>query len=124
MDIRPIKTEADYEAALQKIDQLMDAELGTPEGAQLDVLVTLVEAYEARHYPIADPDPIAAIVHRMEALGLTPKELEPMLGERDRVTEILERKRPLTLNMIRKLAKGLRIPADVLMQPYEIQQKQ
>src|SRR5216683_3725306 len=124
MDIRPIKTEADYEAALQTIDQLMDAELGTPEGDQLDVLVTLVEAYEAKHYPIADPDPIAAIVHRIEALGLTPKELEPMLGKRDRVTEILERKRPLTLNMIRKLAKGLRIPSDVLIQPYEIQKKQ
>jgi HTH-type transcriptional regulator/antitoxin HigA len=124
MDIRPIKTEADYEAALQTIDQLMDAELDTPEGDQLDVLVTLVEAYEAKHYPIADPDPIAAIVHRMEALGLTPKELEPMLGNRGQVTEILERKRPLTLNMIRKLAKGIRIPAHVLIQPYAIQQKQ
>src|SRR5712691_2469086 len=124
MDIRTIKTEADYEAALQTIDQLMDAELGTPEGDQLDVLVTLVEAYEAKHYPIAAPDPVAAIVHHMEALGLTPKELEPMLGKRDRVTEILERKRPLTLNMIRKLVKGLRIPSDVLIQPYEIQKKQ
>ena len=124
MDIRPIKTEADYEAALQTIDQLMDAELGTPEGDQLDVLVTLVEAYEAKYYPIADPDPIAAIVHRMEALGLTPKELEPMLGDRGRVTEILERKRPLTLSMIRKLAQGLRIPADVLIQPYELPKNQ
>jgi HTH-type transcriptional regulator / antitoxin HigA len=124
MDIRPIKTEADYEAALQTIDQLMDAELDTPEGDQLDVLVTLVEAYEAKHYSIAAPDPIAAIVHRMEALGLTPKELEPMLGDRGQVTEILERKRPLTLNMIRKLAKGLRIPSDVLIQPYAIQKKQ
>jgi len=124
MDIRPIKTEADYEAALQTIDQLMDAKLGTPEGDQLDVLVTLVEAYEAKHYPLADPDPIAAIVHRMEALGLTPKELESMLGERGRVTEILARKRPLTLNMIRKLAKALRIPSDVLIQPYAIQKKQ
>ena len=123
MDIRPIKTAADYEVVLQTIDQLMDAELGTPEGDQLDVLVTLVEAYEAKHYPIADPDPIAAIAHRMEALGLTPKELEPMLGKRDRVTEILERKRPLTLNMIRKLAQGLCIPSDVLIQPYEIQKK-
>jgi len=124
MDIRPLKTEADYEAALQTIDQLMDAEPDTPEGDQLDVLVTLVEAYEAKHYPIADPDPIAAIVHRIEALGLTHKELEPMLGNRDRVTEILERKRPLTLNMIRKLAKGLGIPSDILIQPYEIQKKQ
>ena len=82
---RPLKTEADYEAALQTIDQLMDAELDTPEGDQLEVLVTLVEAYEAKHYSIADPDPIAAIVHRMEALGLTLKELEPMLGDRARL---------------------------------------
>jgi HTH-type transcriptional regulator/antitoxin HigA len=124
MDIRPLKTEADYEAALQTIDQLMDAELDTQEGDQLDVLVTLVEAYEAKHYPIADPDPVAAIVHRIEALGLTHKELAPMLGNRGRVTEILERKRPLTLNMIRKLAKGLGIPSDILIQPYEIQKKQ
>ena len=123
MDIRPIKTEAHYEAALRQIDQLMDAELDTLEGDQLDVLVTLVEAYEAKHYPMADPDPIAAVVHRMEALGLTPKELEPMLGDQDRVTDILERKRPLTLNMIRKLAQGLQIPSDILSQPYEIQKK-
>lgn len=123
MDIRPIKTESDYEAALQKIDQLMDAELGTPEGDQLDVLVTLVEAYEAKHYSIEAPDPIAAIVHRMEALGLTHQDLEPMLGKRDRVTDILARKRPLSLNMIRKLAQGLRIPSDVLIQPYEIHKK-
>ena len=87
------------------------------------MLVTLVEAYAAKCYPIADPDPVAAIVHCMEALGLTPKELEPMLGEQGRVTEILERKRPLTLNMIRKLVKGIRIPSDVLIQPYEMQRK-
>jgi HTH-type transcriptional regulator/antitoxin HigA len=91
MDIRPIKTEVDYETALQTIDQLMDAELGTPEGDHLDVLVILVEAYEAneaKHSSIEDPDPIAAIVHRMEALGLTPKELEPMFRGQGRVTEI------------------------------------
>jgi HTH-type transcriptional regulator/antitoxin HigA len=91
MDIQPIKTEADYVAALQEIEGLMEAAPDTPQGDRLDVLVTLVEAYEAKHYPIAEPDPIAAIVHRMEALGLT---------------------------MIRKLAKTLHIPADVLIQPY------
>lgn len=124
MDIKPIKTEADYEAVLQEIDRLMDAEPNTPAGDRLDVLVTLVEAYEAKHYPIAEPDPIAAIVHRMEALGMTRKDLEPMLGKRGRVTEILGRKRPLTLNMIRQLTKRLRIPAEVLIQPYETREQQ
>ena len=124
MDIKPIKTDADYEAALQEIERLMDAESDTPEGDRLDVLVTLVEAYEAKHYPIEDPDPIATIVHRMEALGITRKELEPMIGARGRVAEILGRKRPLTLTMIRRLTKGMRIPAEVLIQPYELSEKQ
>ena len=118
MDIQPIKTDADYTAALQEIEGLMEAVPDTPEGDRLDVLVTLVEAYEAKHYPIAEPDPIAAIVHRMEALGLTRKDLEPLLGGRGRVSEVLARKRPLSLMMIRKLAKTLHIPADVLIQPY------
>jgi HTH-type transcriptional regulator/antitoxin HigA len=118
MDIQPIKTEADYAAALHEIEGLMDAAPDTPEGDRLDVLVTLVEAYEAKHYPIAAPDPIAAIVHRMEALGLTRKDLEPLLGGRGRVSEVLARKRPLSLTMIRKLAKTLHIPAEVLIQPY------
>jgi HTH-type transcriptional regulator/antitoxin HigA len=124
MDIKPIKTDADYEAALQEIERLMDAESDTPKGDRLDVLVTLVEAYEAKHYPIEDPDPIATIVHRMEALGITRKELEPMIGARGRVAEILGRKRPLTLTMIRRLTKGMRIPAEVLIQPYELSEKQ
>src|SRR5712692_7270780 len=123
MDIKPIKTDADYEAVLQEIDCLMDAEPDTPEGDRLDVLVTLVEAYEAKHYPIEDPDPIATIVHRMEALGMTHKDLEPMIGARGRVAEILGRQRPLTLTMIRRLTKGMRIPAEVLIQPYEIGEK-
>ena len=118
MDIRPIKTAADYVATLQEIEGLMEAAPDTPQGDRLDVLVTLVEAYEARHYPIAAPDPIAAIVHRMEALGLTRKDLAPLLGGRGRVSEVLARKRPLSLRMIRKLAKTLHIPADVLIQPY------
>jgi len=118
MDIRPIKTAADYAAALQEIARLMHAELA-PEGDRLDILVTLVEAYEAKHYPMAGPDPIAAILHRMEALSMTRQDLEPLLGTRRRVSEVLARKRPLSLDMIRKLAKTLRIPAEVLIQPYE-----
>jgi HTH-type transcriptional regulator/antitoxin HigA len=120
MDIKPIKTDADYEAVLKEIDCLMDAAPDTPEGDWLDVLVTLVEAYEAKHYPIEDPDPIATIEHRMEALGMTRKDLEPMIGARGRVAEILGRKRPLTLTMIRRLTKGMRIPAEVLIQPYAL----
>ena len=124
MDIKPIKTDADYAAVLKEIERLMDAEPDTSEGDRLDVLVTLVEAYEAKHYPIEDPDPIATIVHRMEALGMTRKDLEPMIGARGRVAEILGRKRPLTLTMIRRLTKGMRIPAEVLIQPYELGEEQ
>src|SRR6266545_2806149 len=87
------------------------AELDTPEGDRLDILVTLVEAYEAKHYPMAGPDPIAAILHRMEAMSMTRKDLEPLLGTRGRVSEVLARKRPLSLDMIRNLAKVMRIPA-------------
>ena len=119
MDIRPIKTETDCEAALHEIEHLMDAELDTPEGDRLDILVTLVEAYEAKHYPMTGPDPIAAILHRMEALSMTRKDLEPLLGTRRCVSEVLARKRPLSLPMIRKIAKTMRIPADVLIQPYD-----
>jgi HTH-type transcriptional regulator/antitoxin HigA len=119
MDIRPIKTETDYEAALHEIEHLMDAELDTPEGDRLDILVTLVEAYEAKHYPMTGPDPIAAILHRMEALSMTRKDLEPLLGTRRCVSEVLARKRPLSLPMIRNIAKTMRIPADVLIQPYD-----
>ena len=115
MDIKPIKTEADYEAVLEEIEQLMDAESDTQEGDRLDVLTTLVEAWEEKHHPIEDPDPIEAILHRMEALGLARKDLEPMIGSRARVSEVLARKRPLTINMIRKLNKEMRIPAEVLI---------
>ena len=122
MDIRPIKTETDYEAALQEIERLMHAELDTPEGDRLDILVTLVEVYEAKHYPITGPDPIAAILHRMEALSMTRKDLEPLLGTRRRVSEVLARKRPLSLNMIRNIARTMRIPAEVLIQSYETEE--
>jgi HTH-type transcriptional regulator/antitoxin HigA len=119
MDIKPIRTEADYETALEKIDRLMDAEADTAEGDRFDILVTLVEAYEAKHHAIEEPDPIEAILHRMEALGLSRKDLEPMIGDRPRVSEILNRKRPLTLEMIRRLTEGMRIPADILIRRYE-----
>jgi len=114
--VRPIHTEADYDAALALVDALMDAEPGTPEGDRLDVLVTLVEAYEARHWHIAAPDPIEAIRVRMEQKGLRQRDLEPMIGSRGRVSEVLSRKRPLTLPMIRRLAAGLGLRADILIQ--------
>ncbi len=114
--IRPIHNEADYEAALAEIDSLMDAIPGTPEGDRLDVLVTLVVAYEARHWAIDAPDPIEAVRIRMEQKNLRQRDLEPMIGSRGRVSEVLSRKRSLTLSMIRRLAKGLDLPADVLIQ--------
>ena len=114
--IRPIHNEADYEAALAEIDSLMDAIPGTPEGDRLDVLVTLVVAYEARHWAIDAPDPIEAVRIRMEQKNLRQRDLEPMIGSRGRVSEVLSRKRSLTLPMIRRLAKGLDLPADVLIQ--------
>jgi HTH-type transcriptional regulator/antitoxin HigA len=121
MDIKPIKTEADYEAALNEIDRLMAAKPDTPEGDRLDVLTTLGEAWEEKHHRIEDPDPIEAILHRMEALGLARKDLEPMIGTRARVSEVLSRKRPLTINMIRKLNEEMRIPAEVLIRPYDVE---
>lgn len=119
MEIRPIKTEADYEAALAEIERLFEAELGTADGDRLEVLTTLVEAYEEEHYPIPLPDPIEAIKYYMESRSLSRRDLEPYLGSRARVSEILNRKRPLSLQMIRKLHNGLGIPAEVLIKPYE-----
>jgi HTH-type transcriptional regulator/antitoxin HigA len=115
MNIRPIKTESDYDAALARIDVLMDAEMDTPDGDELDVLVTLVEAYEEKHYPIEPPDPIDAILFRMEQGGLDRKALEPYIGRSGRVSEVLNRKRPLSIVMIRKLWKGLHIPLESLI---------
>ena len=122
MEIRPIKTEADYEAALAEIEELFEAKPGTPEGDRLEVLATLVEAYEDEHYSIPSPDPIEAIRYHMESRGLVRRDLEPYIGSRARVSEILNRKRPLSLTMIRRLNKELGIPADVLIEPYEYQQ--
>ncbi|MDQ6982031.1 MAG: hypothetical protein Q9M08_03370 [Mariprofundus sp.] len=116
MDIKPVKTEADYRLALKEVESLMTAEKDSPEGEQLDVLVTLIEAYEARCYPIGMPDPVAAIKFEMEQQGLSIKDLEPMIGRSNRVYEVLAHKRNLSLNMIRKLNQGLGIPAEVLIQ--------
>lgn len=115
MEIKPIKTAADHAAALQEIDGLMSAELGTPEGDRLDVLATLVEAYESKHFPMGLPNPIDAIKFRMEQKGLTPKDLQPMIGRSNRVYEILSGTRPLTLAMIWRLHAGLGIPAECLI---------
>ena len=115
MDIKPIRTEGDYRAVLRDIESLMDAELGSPEGERLDVLTTLVEGFEAKHYPMELPDPVEAIKFEMERSGLTVKDLEPMIGKRNRVYEILNHKRSLTLKMIWNLHKGLGIPAESLI---------
>jgi HTH-type transcriptional regulator/antitoxin HigA len=117
MDIKPIRTEADYKATLKDVAALLesDPELGTPEGDRLDVLVTLIQAFEARHYSIDLPDPIEAIKFRMEQQDLKPKDLEPMIGRSNRVYEILNRKRPLTMSMVRKLHTGLGISAECLI---------
>lgn len=122
MEIRPIKTTADYEAALEEIEQLFQAEPGTPEGDRLEVLTTLVEAYEDQHYNLPLPDPVDAILYHMESRGLSRRDLEPYIGSRARVSEILNRKRLLSLDMIRRLSTGLGIPAEVLIQPYESKQ--
>jgi HTH-type transcriptional regulator/antitoxin HigA len=114
--IRPIRNEEDYEAALAVIESLMDAEADTPEGDRLDALTTLVEAYEERHWPIGYPDPIDAIRIRMAEKKLRPRDLEEMIGSRGRVSEVMSGKRALTLPMIRRLSKGLGIPAEVLIQ--------
>ncbi len=120
MTLRPIRNEEDYETALEEIEALWEVAADTPEADRLDILVMLVEAYEAAHYPIPDPDPIELILHVMDARGLTRQDLEPYLGSRARVSEILNRRRPLSLEMIRKLQSGLGLPADVLVQPYEL----
>ena len=114
MRIKPIKTEADYEAALAEIEKLWGAKENTPKGDRLDVQITLVEAYERAHHRIDPPDPIAAIKFRMEQMGLTRQDLEPFIGSRARVSEVLNGKRDLSLNMIRRLHDGLNIPLENL----------
>jgi HTH-type transcriptional regulator/antitoxin HigA len=117
MEIRPIHTDADCRATLREIAVLMESDpvLGTTKGDRLDILSTLVRAYEARHFPITPPDPVEAIKFRMEQSGLSVKDLEPMIGKSNRVYEVLNRKRPLTLAMIRRLHESLGIPAEILI---------
>lgn len=119
MEIKPIKTEVDYRATLSEIETLMMVEGDTPEGERLDILVTLVEAYERKHYALDLPDPIEAIKFCMDQRGLSPRDLEPMIGRRNRVNDILNHKRPLTLKMIWRLHKDLGIPAECLIQQPE-----
>ncbi len=119
MNIKPIKTDTDYRAALKEIKALMSAELDSPEGEKLDVLVTLVEAYERKHYPLDLPDPVEAIKFEMEQKGLSVKDLEPMIGKSNRVYEVLNHKRSLTLKMIRRLHEQLGIPAESLIKQPE-----
>lgn len=115
MEIKPIKTDADYRAALKEVESLMAAAAGSPEGERLDVLVTLIEAYEKTHYPMDLPDPVEAIKFRMEQMGLYPKDLTPIFGRLNRVYEVLNGKRSLTLQMIRRLNVELDIPAESLI---------
>jgi HTH-type transcriptional regulator/antitoxin HigA len=119
MEIRPIRTEEDYKAALREVSDYFDHNPapGTTNGDRFEILLTLVEAYEAKHYPIDLPDPVEAIKFRMDQAGLTPKDLVPVIGRLNRVYEILNRKRPLTLAMIWKLNQKLGIPAECLIQP-------
>ncbi len=121
MNIKPIKTETDYTRALQEVEKLMTATKDTPEGDKLDVLVTLIVAYEEKHHPILPPEPVEAIIHQMESQGLSRKDLIPLIGSRARVSEILNKKRTLSINMIRKLQKGLGISAEILIKPYKTQ---
>ena len=115
MEIRPIKTEQDYNDSIRRIEELWGAKKDTPHGDELDLLVTIVESYEMKHYPIAPPDPIEAIKFRMEQMGMTKADMVKYLGSQSRVSEILNGKRKLTLSMIKSLYKGLKIPAEILL---------
>lgn len=120
VEVRPIRSEADYEQALAEIEQLFDAKPGTRKADRLEILTTLVKGYEEQHHSISLPDPVDAILYYLESRGLSRKDLEAYLGSRARVSEILNRKRPLSLAMIRKLHRSLGIPAEVLIQPYDV----
>ena len=116
-ELKPIRTKADYKSAIAEVERLWGAKSGTPKGDRLDVLATLIDTYEARHFPIDPPDPIAAIQFRMEQQGLTRKDLEPLIGTRARVAEVMNRKRSLSIDMIRRLHERLGISAEVLIRP-------
>jgi HTH-type transcriptional regulator / antitoxin HigA len=116
-EVKPIRSEADYEAALAEVERLWGAKSGTPQGDRLDVLATLIDAYETDHFPMDPPDPIEAIKFRMEQQGLTRRDLEPLIGTRTRVAEVLNRKRSLSIGMIRRLHEALGISAEILIRP-------
>jgi HTH-type transcriptional regulator/antitoxin HigA len=115
MEIRLIKTEQDYNEAIQRIESLWGAKKNSPEGDELDLLCTIVEAYEMKHFPILPPDPIDAIKFRMEQMNMTKTDMAKYLGSQSRVSEILSGKRQLTLKMVKSLYKGLKIPAEILL---------
>jgi len=116
MEIKPVRSEADYQAALKEIERLFESQPGTPEGDRMDVLVTLVEAYEAKNFPIPEPDdPVQVLEYYMESRGISRSDLIAYLGSKERVSEVLNRKRGLSLQMIRRLHAGLGIPADLLI---------
>ena len=120
MDVRPIRSEADYNAALEAIDSLMGAGADTPEADRLEVLVTLVEAYEDRHWPVNAPDPVSMIEHVMEARGYRQSDLAALIGSQPRASEVLNRRRALTLPMIRALSAGWNLPTETLVREYEL----
>ncbi len=122
MELKPIRSEAEHRAALAEIERLWGVPEQSPQADRLEVLTLLVETYEKAHYPITAPDPVAFIEHIMEARGLTRKDLEPYIGPRGRVADILNRTRPLSMGMIRNLATGLDLPADILIQPYPLRE--
>jgi HTH-type transcriptional regulator/antitoxin HigA len=124
MQLKPIKTEADHEAALREIERLWGAEEGTPDGDRLDILTTLVEAFEKKHFPMVLPDPIEAIEFRLEQQGMDRKDLVGVIGNRTRVYEVLRRDRSLSLSMIRRLNEQFRIPAEILIQPVRLRVKE
>ncbi len=120
MDIKPIRSDADHTAAVERANEIWGAEPGTPEGDELDILIPLIEAYEKKRFPIPPPDPIEAILFRMDQMGLERKDLVPIFGTRGRLSEVINRRRPLTLRMIRALHAELHIPAHVLLASYRL----
>ena len=120
MELRPIRTKRDHDIALKEAELLWDARVGSKDADRLEVLSLLIQEYEREHYPIPDPEPIDFLLHVMDARGLTRKDLEPFLGSRARVAKVLNRVRPLSLEMVRRLSTGLGIPVEVLIQPYAV----
>lgn len=123
MELKPIRSKKDYQAALAEVERLWEAPARSAAADRLDVLTMLVENYERHHFPIADPDPIEFLNHVMESRGMVRKDLEPYIGPRGRVADILNRTRPLTLEMIRRLADGLQLPAEVLIKHYRLRRE-